>query len=367
MAWTPRLIFIVVLLVATGSINTISTKWADYLKAYGTDNKKEREFQHPFVQSCFMFLGELSCLILFKILYFYYKRKQDGSLEENDLVRGNQSFNPLIFLPPAMCDMIGTSLMYIGMNFTYASSFQMLRGAVIVFVALLSVAFLQRTITTKMWTGISLVISGLIVVGTSDFFLKSEDKDTNSLITGDLIIVAAQIILAAQMVYEEKFVNGKDIPPLQAVGWEGFFGFAVMSMLLIPFYFIHVPAPFSNNSRGVLEDLPDAFTQMGNNKLIILSIVGTTISIAFFNFAGISVTKEMSATTRMVLDSIRILFIYLFSYSAGWQDFHPIQILGFTLLLLGMATYNNLLPKWSSVKRSLLRDSEEALVPNEEN
>ena len=38
-----------------------------------------------------------------------------------------------IFLPPAMCDMTATSLQYIGLTFTYASSFQMLRGAVIIF------------------------------------------------------------------------------------------------------------------------------------------------------------------------------------------------------------------------------------------
>lgn len=37
-------------------------------------------------------------------------------------------FNPFIFLPPAICDVLGTSLMYIGLNLTTASSFQMLRG-----------------------------------------------------------------------------------------------------------------------------------------------------------------------------------------------------------------------------------------------
>ena len=30
----------------------------------------------------------------------------------------------------------------------------------------------------------------------------------------------------------------------------------------------------------------------------VFDILGTVISIAFFNFAGISVTKELSATTR---------------------------------------------------------------------
>ena len=42
-----------------------------------------------------------------------------------------------------------------------------------------------------------------------------------SICVGDLIILVAQIIQAVQVVVEEKFVNGKDIHPLQAVGWEG--------------------------------------------------------------------------------------------------------------------------------------------------
>ena len=55
-----------------------------------------------------MFLGELSCLVAFKMLFFYHKyRKTDKDF-------GPQKFNPLILLPPAMCDMCATSLMYIG-------------------------------------------------------------------------------------------------------------------------------------------------------------------------------------------------------------------------------------------------------------
>lgn len=42
-------------------------------------------------------------------------------------------------------------------------------------------------------------------------------------ISGDLIILIAQVVQAVQVVIEEKFVSGKDIHPLQAVGWEGEF------------------------------------------------------------------------------------------------------------------------------------------------
>lgn len=121
----------------------------------------------------------------------------------------------------------------------------------------------------------------------------------------------------------------------------GFFGFFILSLLLIPMYFIPV-GNFSNNPRLVLEDALDAFCQIGHQPLILLALLGNTVSIAFFNFAGISVTKEISATTRMVLDSLRTLVIWVVSLALGWEHFHGLQILGFLVLLLGTALYNGL-------------------------
>ena len=50
------------------------------------------------------------------------------------------------------------------------------------------------------------------------------------------------------------------------------------------------------------------------------------ISIAFFNFAGVSVTKELSATTRTVLDSVRKLVIWSVSLLLHWQKFYWPQV-----------------------------------------
>lgn len=108
-------------------------------------------------------------------------------------------------------------------------------------------------------------------------------------------------------------------------------------------YFIHVPAPFNNNAHGVIEDAPDAIAQILNNPYLIVAISGTIVSIAFFNFAGISVTKELSATSRMVLDSVRTMVIWMVSLTLGWQKFHQLQIIGFISLLCGMMLYNNVL------------------------
>ncbi|KAB7503858.1 Solute carrier family 35 member F6 [Armadillidium nasatum] len=275
-SWTTFQIGIAFLMVLTGSINTLSTKWADNQVSVNSIGQAT-QFNHPFFQADGMFLGEMS-IIVFYISRWYIRRKQRERVELS---------------PVTVCDMTATSTMYLGLTLTYASSFQMLRGAVIVFTGLLSVAFLGRRLKSFQWVGIFFVIVGLVVVGVSDFLSGAGDEDmytTNGIITGDLLIIAAQVITATQMVIEEKFVTKYNVPPLQAVGWEGIFGFITLTLLLIPFYFI--PAGiFSGNPRGVLEDPIDAFIQLSNNGILIAAILGNIISIAFFNFAGVSVTK----------------------------------------------------------------------------
>ncbi|XP_036405998.1 solute carrier family 35 member F6 [Megalops cyprinoides] len=336
MAWTKYQLLLAAMMLTTGSINTLSAKWADNFSAPGCHDSTSHTFSHPFLQAVGMFLGELSCLVVFYIMLCHDRRRPEPKINQG------QSFNPLLFLPPALCDMTATSIMYVALNMTSASSFQMLRGAVIIFTGLLSVAFLGRRLEASQWIGILITILGLVVVGLADFV--SGNHDTHKLsdvITGDLLIVMAQIIAAVQMVLEEKFVYKHDVHPLRAVGTEGFFGFVILSILLIPMFYIPVGS-FSNNPRQVLEDALDAFCQIGHQPMIVLALLGNTVSIAFFNFAGISVTKEISATTRMVLDSLRTVVIWAVSLAVGWEQFHGLQVLGFIILLIGAALYNGL-------------------------
>lgn len=334
MAWTKYQLFLAGLMLTTGSINTLSAKWADMFSAKGCGDHPDHKFSHPFLQAVGMFLGEFCCLAVFYILLHVDRRRPESQMNPG------QSFNPLLFFAPAMCDMLATSIMYVALNMTSASSFQMLRGAVIIFTGLLSVTFLGRRLLISQWVGIGITILGLVIVGLADF-IKGNTHKLSDTITGDLLIIIAQIIASVQMVLEEKFVYKHDVHPLRAVGTEGFFGFFVLLLLLIPMYFIPV-GDFSGNPRQVLEDALDAFCQIGYNPLILLALLGNTVSIAFFNYAGISVTKEISATTRMVLDSLRTLVIWVVSLALGWEVFQGLQVLGFLVLLIGTATYNGL-------------------------
>ena len=58
----------------------------------------------------------------------------------------------------------------------------------------------------------------LVGVGVSDLLKEingGSSKDLTKVLIGDGMIIFAQIIVAAQMVIEEKFVNGKNIHPLR--------------------------------------------------------------------------------------------------------------------------------------------------------
>jgi len=89
-----------------------------------------------------------------------------------------------------------------------------------------------------------------------------------------MLILMAQIISATQMVYEEKFISKFNVPALQAVGWEGIFGFVTLAVLLVPMYFIPVKHPFGNPPRFVLEDALDGFIQLRNNPVLVVACLG---------------------------------------------------------------------------------------------
>jgi uncharacterized membrane protein len=243
-----------------------------------------------------------------------------------------------LFWIPALCDMCGTGIMYAGLALSYASVFQMLRGASIVFTAIISTFFLGRRQWAFQWFSVLLVIIGIVIVGYVSLSGKKEEdtKDPTIVLVGDALIIFAQLIVAIQMCVEEKIMSVYDTPALKAVGYEGIFGALTLGTLLIPMYWIRFDGvPFEN--------FPDAMAQMGNNWVIPVAMAGNMLSIAFFNFFGISVTKAMSAAHRMVLDSVRTVLVWGFSLAMGWEQFHALQLLGFFVLTIGTALYNEII------------------------
>lgn len=202
--------------------------------------------------------------------------------------------------------------------------------------------FLNKRLRPFEWAGMVLVLVGLGLVGLASVIDPAKDSSAPHPLAGDIVVVAAQLVSAVQMVYEEKVLRKYEVAPLQVVGLEGLFGFCALSLLLVPFYFLP-----GYTTGGRLENTPDALHQMRGNGIIPLALAGNFFSIAFFNYFGVSITKVISATTRTVLDSLRTIVVWGFSLAVAWERPSArgaaIEVAGFVVLLLGTAIYNRVL------------------------
>jgi len=268
--------------------------------------------------------------VLCLFAFWWVSRKRDGVSPPP-----GQSFPFYTFLIPALLDMTGSTLSNIGLILTYPSVYQMLRGIIVVFTAIFSRLFLGRDLAYFHYFGMSLIVVGTFLVGLSSILTK--DSSTNAPsnpMLGDFLVVAAQVVAATQMVVEEKLIGKYNVHPLQVVGNEGVFGAVGTTIILFIFYWI---TPIRN-----FDDSVDAAYQIYNSTPLKLLVLGCIVSIAFYNFFGISVTKYLSATHRTTVDASRVFFVWLASLLIGWEHFQWLQLVGFVILLAGTTIFNEI-------------------------
>jgi len=316
-----------------GTINTIVSKLQDTIKSQGLPGTEPKEFNHPAVQTFAMFVGEFLCLIAFRIMVF--KNRDSAKYNPNKQDSIPAVFPPYLFLLPSMCDMAGSTLMFIGLLLTYPSVYQMLRGMIVVFTGIFSWLFLGRKLYSFHLLGMFLIIAGTAVVGLTSVLFGSKHKTAPDPLVGDIFVVCAQVVSASQMVIEEKFISKYNVPPLQCVGNEGIWGMSVTAAVLFVLYWVPPVRKIDNSLDAVL--------QIGNNHFLLLAILASVCSIAFFNYFGISVTKHLSATHRTTIDATRVFLVWIVSLFIGWEKFEYLQLIGFAILLAGTLIFNEII------------------------
>jgi hypothetical protein len=206
---SKTLVFVLVTgMLVSGVANTILTKLQD-----------NAGFEQPVWQTLNMFVGESGCwLVVFAhwLRTYLAQRKAadyepvttddlDGHIVENGPREGNgihshgegvygssvavageeeEDASPLVktlsqqeptelrgktlllLALPSACDIMGTTLVNVGLIMVPASIYQMVRGFLVVFVGLFSVIFLKRRLTFSQWGGLFLVVLGVSLVGT---------------------------------------------------------------------------------------------------------------------------------------------------------------------------------------------------------
>lgn len=202
-----------------------------------------------------------------------------------------RGYRVLLLSLPAICDILGTTLMNAGLLLVAASIYQMTRGALVLFVGLFSVLFLKRRLHLFQWVSLVGVVMGVAVVGLAgaiwpdqqkktpgDDGAHAEEVDADALlaIVGVLMIAGAQIFTATQFVLEEYLLERSTIDPIRVVGWEGIFGFSVTLLGMIVLH--HAIGRTDQGKYGPF-DMVEGWKQWTQNPQVLLSSFLIMISI----------------------------------------------------------------------------------------
>lgn len=262
---------------------------------------------------------------------------------------------------PAFFDLLATAFACIGIMYIPASVWQMLRGACIIFSAIFSITFLNRKMFGYNWLGLFIVIVGVCVVGGASVLSSgaaqgssataghSDSNAAGDLVFGMLMVLLGQIFQASQVVAEEWLMKDVDLPAMQIIGWEGFWGALMMLVLVYPVLWL-VPG----HDHGHYEDAWDTWVMLTNSPSLVKCFLIYLTSCATFNATGIAVTGALSAVHRMMLDASRTTVIWAFGlvvhmytpdalYAEVWTPYSPLQLIGFLILVAGQAVYGQVL------------------------
>lgn len=130
---------------------------------------------------------------------------------------------------------------------------------------------------------------------------------------GDGLIILAQVFTAFQFVYEHQ-KKTTEVPALQAVGYEGLFGVVILAVLMPILQVVK-----GEQDLGSFLDVKFAFEAFMHFPSTTVSSLGSVMSIAFFNFFGLTITKVLSATSRSTIDACRSISVWVIGLAVGWE------------------------------------------------
>jgi hypothetical protein len=249
----------------------------------------------------------------------------------------------------------------VGLFFTYASAYQMLRGTIVLFTGVFTMSILKRKLRSNHWAGMFIITFGAFLVGIASIISCNPDGDdavpapgglvdcssgdsskaTSLRLLGDILVFAAQVVAALQFIVEEKFLSKYSVPPHIAVGLEGFWGLIICA---VSFPLLGM---LRQSNGEPIDDFSVAWDNFTHFPTLKMFTIMSIISIAFFNFFGLTVTQNLSGSSRATVDACRTILVWIYSTAAGWEELCfrrlLLQVSGFVFLVVGTALYNNLL------------------------
>jgi len=245
---------------------------------------------------------------------------------------------------PALCDITSSTLQYISLNFMDPSIYVMIRGGLPITTAIFSVIFLGRKLFSHHILGLSLVVVGIALVGVSDIMSENNEENDPNNSLGLILALLSLIGTAIQFIIEEKIFKKWYVHPLKQVGLEGSWGLLYsVIVIIITSNITCSPPDGAQCNNGYLENPWSAITDILANGPLLIYVCLTMISLSFFNFCGVSVTKHVSSLARSIVSILVTVVVWAFSLLELGQAFEWLQLCGFLVLVSGNLIYNEVI------------------------
>lgn len=356
-------------LLVFGALNTLTSKIQFTLRSVGTqdaDAHHAKLFEKPIWTTFTMFLAMSIVLVVHWVTERLQRQKHGtgsmarGLLEEDRSLDGEVVSEAKAFWligVPAAFDLIATALMLGGLVFMSASIYQMLRGSIIIFGAIISATVFHKPLRAHQWLGVLVCVVGVTMVGASSVLnTDSGAEDPGKKVTfsqsllGIFLVISAQAAQAAQVVVEEKLMKGVKLPPLMIVGYEGVWGIIWCLAVVFP-----LCMALPGHDGGRLEDTWDTIAMVRNNRALLCLIILYLFSCSTFNVASVSVTNAFNAIHRTMFEASRTSVIWAFgllvhyfvnpsaAFGEAWLPYSYLELVGFFVLITGQALYGEVL------------------------
>lgn len=351
-------------MVTSGAFISIFGKVMYQTSSTNIDGNSQK-FEKPWFEDWAMFVGMVAVFIPEGIrrVFARVKRSRDPINAAYEKTTTNTKGGKKKFLVmvlkiaiPAVCDSIATILMNVALLWLDASIWQMMRGSIIIFTAILTIFWRKRKLFRNEWIGMVCVVVAIATLGVVALMNEKYYPDTKEdepvsqpawkIILALILLLLSMAIQALQTVVEEKFLQDATAPPMTIVAFEGLWGFLFCSLIFMPI------AQFlpGDEGNGFHEDTISSFVMLGNSWVLLLVTFGYAFGIMLYNIFGMYVTDVTNALTRNVMDPLRTLLVwimslfiyYVISKNVGekWTPWSFLELGGFLIMSVGVLTFN---------------------------
>ncbi|KAL4472091.1 hypothetical protein ABPG72_001089 [Tetrahymena utriculariae] len=319
-------------------------------------------FNHPFMQTLLMFIGEMFCYFCVQIYRCFWKSRYKKDREEEEEQGKRVKINKFLLIIPSLLDFFGSSVTLLAMSMMPFSVYYMMRGGGVIITAILSVLCLKTNLERQNYVGLLLNFVGFLIVGISAVLYSPTDLDTTYLIFGIMLIIVSLFISSTKFVFDEYIFMKYSINPFEEIGWEGIWGVLINGFALVAFVQIPCPSFISDCPDGKLESVALFFQSISTMKgedqpALIYLVIFSIFVLMLMNGISACIIKYHGALNKTMVSEVSPFIVWIITIWLKWDVFNFGQFTGYTVITFGTLLYTEVvvLPFWGLNKKLIMK------------